>query len=188
VLRRGWKPKIWREEWGVGGRGSTPYIGRLLPQWATTPEILPPWATTLGILPLVATAAGAWPHRPVLPTVVVSPNAVPHGGRTSAAVGHRARCTFLEILIRPFISRKSWQNTYKKFTVHYYYALANWNPFSLERRDRGLPLRMAAVCRLRACRPSTLLVRAARTFQIPFLHNKQPVQNDKTTCILFYRY
>jgi hypothetical protein len=36
--------------------------------------------------PAAGTAAGTWPHRPVLPTVGVTPD----------AVGYNARCTFLE--------------------------------------------------------------------------------------------
>jgi hypothetical protein len=53
----------------------------------------------LGILPPVATAAGAWPHRPVLPTVGGSPNVIAHGGRNSKCHGPRRQI---------YICRKFW--------------------------------------------------------------------------------
>jgi hypothetical protein len=87
------------EEWGRGRRqqgvdlfyscdaAAVPHGARTLPLWGTTLGLLTPWATTLGFLPPCPATARIWPHRVVQPTVVATPNVVPHGGRNSCRCG-----------------------------------------------------------------------------------------------------
>jgi hypothetical protein len=96
-----------RSEGGADGRDSTPYIG----------AVLPPWATALGILLPCSTAAGTWPHRPVEPTVGVTSNVVPHSGRNSSRRGVRRQMYISQkFWLDHLFFEKSWQNKYiKKF-------------------------------------------------------------------------
>jgi hypothetical protein len=82
----------------------------------------PPWATTLGLLPLLAAAFGAWPHRSVLPIVGISPNAVPHGGRSSCW-GTTPDVRFSKILIRQIFFGNYVKINIKKFLVFDAWAL-----------------------------------------------------------------
>jgi hypothetical protein len=68
------------------GAAAVAHGARALPPCAAALGLQPPWAVAIGNLVLWGTTAGTWPHRPILPTAGVTPNAVPHGGR----------CTFLE--------------------------------------------------------------------------------------------
>jgi hypothetical protein len=99
--------------WGPAA-GARPLISAGAAAAAHGARVLTLWPTTLGFPDAVGRGVRTWPHRPVLPTVGVSPNIVPHGGRNSYCRGVRRHVHFSKIQIRLFIFRKSWQVKYKK--------------------------------------------------------------------------
>jgi hypothetical protein len=69
---------------------------RALPPWATALGILLPWATAAGILPLVATTAEPDPIGQYCRPLEAPLTPWPTAAGTPSAVGHDARCTFVE--------------------------------------------------------------------------------------------